>query len=416
MSASTINVGTLHNGLVVITERIETVRSASCALLVPAGAARDDEDAAGTASVCSEALMRAAGGRSSREVADAFELLGASRGCDAGLRFTHMTATSLGDKLPDALSLVAQSVLEPAFEPEGVEASKELAAQSILSLADDPQQRAGLAARARHFAPPFNLSGLGTPEGIAQVTPERLRLWWSSHAVPGGSILAIAGHIDEDEVRAHAERLFGGWSGTADPVEPEGEAPRGLGHEADDSSQVQIIAMHDAPHAADPDGVLARIANAVLSGGMSGRLFTEVREKRGLCYSVSSAYRPEREFGSVSAYVGTTPERAQEALDVLLAELRRLGKEGGMVTRPEFDRAVVGLKSKLVFAGESTGARAGALALDQHRLGRPRPMEELSAEIDAVTPELLAAYLERRKLGKLTVQTLGPRELTCDLD
>ena len=151
----------------------------------------------------------------------------------------------------------------------------------------------------------------------------------------------------------------------------------------------------------------------VLSGGMSGRLFTEVREKRGLCYSVSAGYRAERDFGAVTAYVGTTPERAQESLDVLTQELQRIHTPAGAITQEEFQRAVIGSKSRLIFSGESTGARAAALAADQHRVGRPRSLGELAEEIDRVTLDQVNNYLTRRSLGTPTIQTLGPAELTA---
>jgi predicted Zn-dependent peptidase len=131
---------------------------------------------------------------------------------------------------------------------------------------------------------------------------------------------------------------------------------------------------------------------------------------------VSASYTGNRDFGRALAYVGTTPERAQESLDVLLAELRRINTPEGKVTREEFDRAVTGFKSSLVFSGESTAARASALARDQFRLGRPRSLEELAAAIDAVTLEQVNDYLSTRSLGTLTVQTLGPAPLTPTLE
>src|ERR1043165_6716293 len=134
---------------------------------------------------------------------------------------------------------------------------------------------------------------------------------------------------------------------------------------------------------------------------MSGRLFTEVREKRGLCYSVSASYRGDRDYGVVMGYVGTTPERAQESLNVLFAELERIQTPAGKVEKDEFDRAKIGMKSRLVFSGESTGARAGALAGDWHRLGRARTLEEMAAEIDKVTLEIGRASWRGR--GEISV-------------
>ncbi len=214
------------------------------------------------------------------------------------------------------------------------------------------------------------------------------------------------------------EALLEGWTGRAVEPATAGSPVRGYAHETDQSNQVQIIVMHDAPvDGPERDGVesrdalLERVVTAVLSGGMSGRLFTEVREKRGLCYAVQAGYRGDRTYGTVSAYVGTTPERAQESLDVLLAELDRINTPAGRVTPEEFQRALVGFKSGLVFSGESTSARASALAGDTRRLGRARSLGEIADRLDSITLDEVNAYLARRTLGTLTIQTLGPAAL-----
>jgi predicted Zn-dependent peptidase len=130
-----------------------------------------------------------------------------------------------------------------------------------------------------------------------------------------------------------------------------------------------------------------------------------------LCYAVAAGYRGDKTYGGVSAYVGTTPERAQESLDVLRGELERITTPAGKVTPEEFNRAKIGLKSSLVFSGESTAARAGTLGADVRRLGKPRSLEEAAAEVEGVTLEQLNAYLSKRELGKMTIQTLGPAAL-----
>jgi len=128
-----------------------------------------------------------------------------------------------------------------------------------------------------------------------------------------------------------------------------------------------------------------------------------------LCYAVSSGYRADKDRGVVTNYVGTTPERAQESLDVLHEQLIQINS--GDVTQEELTRALTGLKSRLIFAGESTRARAASIAADQINLGRVRTLEEVVDKLSAVSLDQLNAYLRRRSLGKLTVQTLGPSAL-----
>ena len=156
---------------------------------------------------------------------------------------------------------------------------------------------------------------------------------------------------------------------------------------------------------------MERVTTSALSGGMSGRLFTEVREKRGLCYSVHASYAADRDYGRSIAYSGTTPERAGETLKVLRGELERIATSAGQVTEDEFARAIVGMKSRLVMSGESTGARASALARDIWKLGRPRSLDELAETVDAITLDQVNDYLAQRSMGEMTVCTLGPESL-----
>lgn len=409
---SRISTRTLACGMPLLVEEMPAVRSAAISWLVPAGSASDPENRLGDSALFSELLMRGAGELDSRQHADAFDRLGASRSADVGTYYLRVGSTMLGARVADVLPLLTSMVLAPRMEPDAVESARELALQALESLKDDPQERASIAVRERHHPSPINRSGMGNPDGLAAATRDGLLARWRELARPARSIFAIAGAINADEIASILDRLLGSWSGTTDPIPYNAAPTRGYAHETDASNQVQIIVKHDAPPERNPDARLERMVNSVLSGGMSGRLFTEVREKRGLCYSVSSGYRSERDFGAVTAYVGTTPERAQQSLDTLVAEMHRITTPEGRITPEEFSRAVVGAKSRLIFAGESTGARAGALGADFHRLGRTRSLEELAAEIDRLSLDELNAYLSKRKIGRATIQTLGPQALT----
>jgi predicted Zn-dependent peptidase len=358
-----------------------------------------------------ELILRGAAGRSSRDIADAYDLLGVSR--DASLETFHLrlSATFLGARFEHAAPLLVSAIRDPALAEDAVDPSRQLALQSLKGLVDEPQSRVMYAAREFHAPDPINRSGLGTEEGLAAITRDDLVNYWNARAVPTGSIIAVAGAVEPDHVASVLNAQLAGWTGAAEDVQWSGEGPRGYHHVQSTSEQTHIAVIHDAPAEASDDAILERLAVAVLSGGMSGRLFTEVREKRGLCYAVSAGYASAKDYGRVVAYSGTTPDRAQETLDVLVAELRRINDEAGAVDQSELDRARIGLKSRLVMSGESTSARAGALAADIARLGRPRSLGEIAAEIDNVTLDDLSAYLARRTLGKLTVCTLGPKEL-----
>ncbi len=149
-------------------------------------------------------------------------------------------------------------------------------------------------------------------------------------------------------------------------------------------------------------------AVGVLSSGMSSRLFTEVREKRGLCYTVSASLQTQLQRARVLCYAGTTAERAQETLDVTFAELVRL-REG--VEPSELDRLKARIKSGLIMQQESTSARSGAIARDWYHLGRVRPLEEVSELVDALTSADINEFLTNHPPADFTFATLGPAAL-----
>lgn len=402
---------TLECGMPLIVESMSGVKSAGITWLLPNGCGRDPAEKQGLSAMWAEIIMRGAGARSSREHADALDRLGVTRTAEPRIFTLRVGATLLGERLNDVLGLIVDVVRSPRMEESAVEPCRDLSLQALASVKDDPQERAGLEVRARHHPDPLCRSGLGTEEGLNAITREDLAQLWHAYARPRGSIFAAAGMIDIDDLERRLNGLLAGWSGEA--ADPQvGPVPvRGYGHIEDPSNQVQIFLMHDAPTENHPDSLLEKIVMTVLSGGMAGRLFTEVREKRALCYSVNASYAGDKDHGTVSAYVGTSPDRAQESLDVLYEELMKLKTPQGAITPDEFSRAAVQMKSSLVFSGESTSARAISLAYDHRRLGRARSLEELAVAIDAVTLDQLNEYVRRRQMGRWTIQTLGPAPL-----
>jgi predicted Zn-dependent peptidase len=150
----------------------------------------------------------------------------------------------------------------------------------------------------------------------------------------------------------------------------------------------------------------------VLSGGMSSRLFTEVREKRGLCYTVYATHHTLRDRASVLCYAGTSSDRAQETLDVMLAELIRLA-EG--VEPEELNRLKARIKSALIMQQESSSARSSSIARDWFHLGRVRTLAEVGALVDGLTCQSINAYLAQHPPGDFTIVTLGPAPLEVSL-
>lgn len=398
-------------GMTLLVEQMPNVSSLALAWLLPAGAAADTADGDGHAALLSEILYRGAGGLTSRQLSESFDRLGVQRSSHVQTHHLRISAVLLGDRLEDGLRLLTSVVRSPALDAESLEPVRSLCLQSLQSLDDDPQHLAMLRLRERHLAPPFNRSGYGQADVLQGATIQDLREKWSRQFVPAGSILAVAGAVEPRLLAAQLDELLSGWEGSCEEPVEAASPDRSPLHIEQETAQVHIGLAYAAPQESDANSMLERLAVNVLGGSTSGRLFTEVRQKRSLCYSVGASYRSGRDDGMVTIYAGTTPDRAQETLDVCIEEIRRLsdGIEEG-----EFHRAATGLKSHLIMQGESTGARASALAADQFRLGRPRSLEEIAAAVDAITLDQLNAYIACRRPEALTVVSLGPVELRAE--
>jgi predicted Zn-dependent peptidase len=153
----------------------------------------------------------------------------------------------------------------------------------------------------------------------------------------------------------------------------------------------------------------ARVAISVLSGGMSARLFTEVREKRGLCYAIGARYHSLKEAAGIMCYAGTTPDKAQETLDCIIGEFHRL-REG--ISEEEIARAKVGLKSSLILHSESSSSRAGAIGGDYYILGRVRSLDEIKDKIEATSAQSVLGFLQDNPFDDFTIVTIGPKQVT----
>ena len=399
---------TFANGLTLLAERMEHVRSAALAILVPAGCVYDPPERRGLAAVLSDLLTRGAGERDSRELTLALDNLGVDHSERASQFNVRFTAATLARNLPAVLDLYADVLLRPHLDADELGPVQELALQTLQGIEDEPQHKLFIELYRHHYPPPLGLDPSGTAEGIEGLTIGDVRAQWRRLFVPRGAILSVAGNVEWGALRDQVGRLFGDWQGGDRPAVTLGPPPPPTAHLSKETAQTQIgIAFASVP-IGHPDYYAARGAVNVLSGGMSSRLFTEVREKRGLCYSVGASYQTFKDRASILCYAGTTNERAQETLDVTLGELRRL-QDG--IEPEEVERVKAGLKSALIMAEESTNARAATLASDWYFLGRVRSFDEMQATIDALTPEAIVAYLKRHPPRDFTVVTLGPKPL-----
>jgi predicted Zn-dependent peptidase len=358
--------------------------------------------------VLSDLVLRGAGSRDSRQLTDYLDLLGLQRSSSAAIYHTRFGSAALGPKVIESLPAYADVVQRAHLPEDGFNAARDLSLQGLAGVEDEPRQKLLIKLREWHFPFPLGRNTMGTKEELEALTVEQCRANYKQRYHARGAILALAGNLDFDQVKAEVENHFGAWNGRAPETIKQVPPAGNYHHEEQKSEQTHIGIAYPSIPETHCDYYTIRMAMEVLSGGMSGRLFTEVREKRGLVYNVSAGYTSLKDLGSILGYAGTSNDRAQATLDCFIAELHRLSQG---VTKDELDRSKIGLKASIIMQGESTSARAGAIAHDFFMRGRIRTLDEIKSAIDGVTLDQVNAYLRVNPPGPFTIVTVGPKEL-----
>ena len=403
-----IQIQQLPNGLTLLMQNMPWLESAALSILVPAGSQRDPLEKAGLAGFTAEMVQRGCGPYNSRHFVEQLDRLGAARSASVTNYHTRFSAAIPTTRLRDTLELYRELILNPHLPPEQLEDSRMVAMQELLAMEDDLAQKLMREMRKRLYPDPYGRSTTGCMESVQSIELADVQLHVQQYYVPDRAIISIAGKIDFNEVHSMVESLFGSWQGSIQDELLETPPLAGHHHIQHETSQTQIGVVFPSVPYSDPDYFLARSAIGVLSDGMSSRLFTEVREKRGLCYTVYAMCHTIKDLGCVLAYAGTTTERAQETLDVMLAEIRRLG-EG--ILDDELDRLKARIKTGLIMQQESSSSRSISMASDWHLLGKVRTLEQLSTLLDEVETTSINKYLEENPPQNFKVVTLGQQPL-----
>ncbi|MBV8781482.1 MAG: insulinase family protein [Phycisphaerae bacterium] len=399
---------TFENGLTLLAEQMPGMQSAAMAILLPAGASSDPNDRCGSSTVLCDLVLRGAGERDNRQLTDALDSLGLQRGNSVGVYHTRFSCAAPAARVMDGLPLYADIVRRPRMPADGFESARDLALQALAGIDDEPRQKVLIKLREWHLPSPLGRNSMGSKEHLEKLTIGAMKLDFDHRYHAQDAIIAFAGKIEFGQVQRAVQKHFGDWKTGATGDLKLMPPPGRRFFEEQPSEQTHIGIAWESVEETHPEYYIMRLATEVLSGGMSCRLFTEVREKRGLCYSVGASYSSVRGIGSIFGYAGTSNDRAQATLDTFIAEVRRM-RDG--VTAEELQRARIGVKAGLIMSGESTSSRAGSIAHDFFMRGRIRTVDEISAALDAVTLDQVNDYLKANKPGPFTIGIVGPKDL-----
>jgi len=396
------------NGLLLLAEAMNYLESVAFAVHTPAGYVHDPEDRQGLANFTCEMTLRGCGKRSAREFVEDLDNLGVGNSAGVSGEFASFRGASAAASLESALPIVADMFRRPHLPEDQLEEGRLVCEQEIRALDDDLSQQLMLELRQRTFPAPYGRAHHGTQESLSQITLPEIQDFYSGMYRPDGAIISVAGKFDWKELLSCVEANFGDWSGAEHQDAKRSPPTSGDFHISYPSNQTHIGVSYPAPAYRDDDYFLARAAVGVLADGMSSRLFTEVREERGLVYSVGASYDSLVDQGAVYCYASSTTERAQETLDVMTAELIKLAQG---ITPAELDRLKVQMKTGLVMEQESSRSRCATLVADWRLLGRVRTRDELANMIEDLSCEDINAWLANNPPGDFRIVTLGEKQL-----
>lgn len=398
----------LSNGLILLGEHMPWLRSAAFTLFLPAGTCHEPDGLDGLAGVTCEMTQRGAGQLDSRQFLEELDNLGVDRGSSITTNHTSFSCAMPSQALSRVLQLYSELVLDPHLPEDQLNDARQLGMQDLRALEDEPAHRCFSELKRFRFPLPYGRISQGTREGLTLLSNADVQAFYQRHYQSTGSILAVAGNFEWDRVCDDVETYFAGLKPQAELQFPPLKSRFGSFHTDHASNQTHLALAYDCVPYEDPDYYRARALVGILSDGMSSRLFSEVREKRGLVYSVFASCFSLAGHGSVLCYAGTTTNRAEETLNVLLETIHSL--EGG-IRSDELERLKNRSKSSLVMEQESSAARSSQIANDWFYLGRVPTRDELCREIDSLTCENLLEHFQQHRPKNFSLVTVGSQPL-----
>ncbi len=388
---------------------------AAMELRVLAGYALERPDCLGVAHVLDEAIVKGTAKRDGRALNDAFDVIGASHGSRAGREAAGFSCLCLPEFMEEAVDLHAEMLRTPTFPQDACAVAVELSRQALAALDDEPLDLARKLLSRQAYGEPLGRHVLGEPATLDRIGRDQVVEHWERFFAADRMLAAVAGPVEPDRVAELFERAFAGFTRSTADGDRRPELPvcftPGRTHHAKELEQEQVVMCFPGAGVTDADHAVELVALGVLSGGMSGRLWTEVREKQGLAYWVSAWADYPRRGGMVHLGASTTPQNLDRTYATLLREINRLSED---LTADEVQRAIIGIVSQVQTRGDVTRSRASRLADDLFFYGRPVPLAEKVARVEAVTADDVRQYLAVHPRDRLSVVTLGPRDLQAE--
>lgn len=402
-----VEVTTLPSGLTVVTDAMPHLETASLGVWVGSGSRDELPNEHGISHLLEHMAFKGTGRRSARQIAEEIEAVGGDLNAATSIETTTYYARVLKPDVPLALDVLSDILSDPTFDAEELARERNVIVQEIGAAEDTPDDIVFDHLQATAFPnQPVGRSVLGTRESVCSFTADSLRAYLTRNYCAPGMVVAATGAIEHQSIVDQVAKLFATFDRSTGPAPQPAIYRGGVYVERRDLEQAHLAFALEGLPQRDPALFSLQVFTNVLGGGMSSRLFQEVREVRGLCYSISAFHMPYADTGIFALYSGTDDRDAPELMQVVIEEMARAAET---ITESEINRAKAQMKAGLLMALESSTARAEQIARQIMVHGRVIPTAELIDKIDAVTVD--SARAAGRSLvarSRPAIAALGP--------
>jgi predicted Zn-dependent peptidase len=400
------NVTTLPNGLRVATHAMDHLETVSLGVWVASGARHETPAQHGLSHLLEHMAFKGTARRSAQRIAEEIEDIGGDLNAATGLDMTAYYARVLKGDDGVAMEILADILLNSSFETTELDKEREVIQQEIAAAQDSPDDLVfDLAQQAAFPNQAIGRPILGTEQSVAAIQASDLRTFLAQRYTPEGMVVAAAGAIDHEKLVRHVEALFGGLTRRATAGENEAKYSGGIAASAKPFEQSHVVIGYAAPSYMDDDFYAAQVFSGLFGGGMSSRLFQEIRENRGLCYAIYSTVWGLRDAGMLAVHAATGPDKVEQLSSIVAAELADIASNGPNAA--ELQRSSAQLKAGLLMALESSSVRAEQMARQLLSYGKLISPPELVARVNAVTKDGVRGVAERLTRERPTVAIVG---------
>jgi predicted Zn-dependent peptidase len=402
-----VEVSRLSNGLTVATETLPSIETTALGIWVKSGARNERAEEHGMAHLLEHMAFKGTGGRSAFQIASEIENVGGEINAATSVETTSFYARVLADDVPLAVDILADILQDSSFDPDELEREQNVILQEIGAAHDTPDDIVfDRFTETAYRDQTIGRSILGTPDTVQSFTSQQLRSFMDRQYNAEDMVIVAAGDIKHDVFVRDVENKLGGFRAKSQSTVPEtAHYVGGDYREERDLMDAQVVLGFEGRAYHVRDFYASQVLSMILGGGMSSRLFQEVREKRGLCYSVYAFHWGFSDTGIFGIHAATGLSDIGKLVPVIIEELQRAGEQ---IDQSELDRARAQYRAGLIMSAESAASRASQIARQILLFGRPIAKEELMGRLSALTVERLTDLSGRMFSTVPTVTGVGP--------